>query len=207
LQRPIDRFAARVGNVRVVRAEDHQKFTSDFFCASQGSGIGVLAELAVVDACGVVTDRCADVGLEGSTEGEVAADAETHDADLLRRDFRVFGKPVETRAAIGIEMRDGSHRGVLLAARATGVIKGDHRSGRFDAAINFRGGGNKSVSGKANACAQHGRRELENVGITPDAGVLTFDLGRGDEGSHRGTRERNVRVFGMDDHLVVRGKF
>jgi hypothetical protein len=36
---------------------------------------------------------------------------------------------------------------------------------------------------------------------------LTLSLRRGDEGSHRGTRERNVRVFGMDDHWLVRGKF
>src|SRR6202167_3328037 len=151
----MDRFAARVGNVRVVRAEDHQKFTSDFFRASQGSGIGVLAELAVVDACGVITDGCADVGLEGSAEGEVAADAETHDADLPPRDFRMFGKPVETRAAIGIEMRDGSLRGVLLAADAASVIKGDHRSRRFDTAINFRGSGDKSIPGQAYAGAQH----------------------------------------------------
>jgi hypothetical protein len=36
---------------------------------------------------------------------------------------------------------------------------------------------------------------------------LTFGLGRSDEGSHRGTRQRNVRVFGSDDHLLVRRKF
>jgi hypothetical protein len=36
---------------------------------------------------------------------------------------------------------------------------------------------------------------------------LACGLGRGDEDSHRGTRERNVRVFGMDDHWLGRGKF
>ncbi len=160
-----------------------------------------------MDACAVVTDRCADIGLERSTEGEVAADAETYDADFPSRDLRMFGKPVQTSAAIGIEMRDRSLRGVLLAADASGVIEWDHRSRRFDAAINFRGRGNKSIPGQPYAEAQHWRCELKNVGIAPEAGILTFGLGRSDEGSHRGTRQRNVRVFGSDDHLLVRGKF
>jgi hypothetical protein len=123
LQRPINRFASRVRNVRVLCPEDHQKLTADFFCAGQRSGICVLTELAVMDACTVVTDRCADIGLKRSTEGEVAADAETHDTDFVTRGFRMFGKPVQTSAAIGIEMRDRSLRGVLLAAGASGVIE------------------------------------------------------------------------------------
>jgi hypothetical protein len=36
---------------------------------------------------------------------------------------------------------------------------------------------------------------------------LAFGTERGDEGSHRGTRQRDVRVFGSDDHLLVRGEF
>jgi hypothetical protein len=33
---------------------------------------------------------------------------------------------------------------------------------------------------------------------------LTFGLGRSHEGSHRGTRQTNIRVFGIDDHLRSR---
>jgi len=62
-------------------------------------------------------------------------------------------KPVQTSAAIGIEMRDRSLRGVLLAAGASGVVKWDHRSGRFDAPINFGGSGNKSIPGQPYASA------------------------------------------------------
>jgi hypothetical protein len=171
LQRPINRFASRVGNVRVLCPEDHQKLAADFFCAGQGSGICVLTELAVMDACAVVTDRCADIGLEPSTECQVAADAETHDADLPSRDLRVFGQPVQTGPAIVIEVRDRSLGGVLLAAEAPGVIEWDHCSRRFDTAINFRGSGNESIPGQPYAGAQQWRCELKDVRIAPNAGI------------------------------------
>src|SRR5260221_11357014 len=102
----MNRFASCIGNVPVLCSEDHQEFTTNFFCAGQRSGICVLTELAIMDACPVVTDRCADIGLECSTEGEVAADAETHRADFPCRDLGRFGEPVQTSAASGIEMRD-----------------------------------------------------------------------------------------------------
>src|SRR6516164_5183769 len=104
-----------------------------------------------MDACPVVADRCADIGLECSAEGEVAADAETHSTDFPWRDLGMFREPVQTSPAIGIKMRNRSLRGVLLAARASRIIKWNHRSGRFDAPINFRRGGDKSVSGQAHA--------------------------------------------------------
>src|ERR1700680_3166757 len=159
-----------------------------------------------MDACGVVTDRCMDIGLERRTEGEVAADAETHDADFPWCDLRMLGKPVQASAAISIEMRNWSLRGVLLAADASGVIEWDRGSRWFDAAIDFRGSGNKSIPGQPNTGAYHGRCKLKNVGIAPDAGILTFGRGRGDEGSHRGTRQQNIRVFGINDHLLVCGR-
>src|SRR5215467_2572261 len=81
-QRPIDRFASRIGNVQVLCSENHQEFTANFFCTRQRSSIYVLTELAVMDTCPVVADRCTDIGLESSTEGEVAADAETDNADF-----------------------------------------------------------------------------------------------------------------------------
>ena len=147
-QRLIDRFASRIGNVRVLCSENHQEFTANFFCARQRSGICVLTELAIMNACPVVADRCTDIGLECSAEGEVAADAEAHSADFPWRDLGMFGEPVQTSPAIGIKMRNRSLRGVLLAARPSGVIKWDYRSGRFDAAIDFRRSGNKSVPGQ-----------------------------------------------------------
>src|ERR1700693_3886300 len=84
-----------------------------------------------MDACGVVTDRGTYIALERRTEGEVAADAETHDSDFPWCDLRMFGKPVQTSAAIGIEMRDRSLHGVLLAADTSGVIESDHGSRWF----------------------------------------------------------------------------
>src|SRR5215470_10253768 len=122
-QRPIDRFASRIGNVRILCSENHQEFTANFVCTRQRSGICVLTELAVMDACPVVADRCADIWLECGTEGEVAADAETDSAHFPWRDLGMFGEPVQTGPAIGIKMCNRSLRGVLLAARASGVIK------------------------------------------------------------------------------------
>jgi hypothetical protein len=76
--------------VRVLCPKDHQKFTADFFCAGQRSGIRVLTEFAVMDARAVVTDRCTDIGLGRCAEGEVATDAETQDADFPPRDLGMF---------------------------------------------------------------------------------------------------------------------
>jgi hypothetical protein len=81
-QRLIDRFASRIGNVRVLCTENHQEFTANFFGARLRSGIRVLTELAIMDACPVAADRCADIWLECGTEGEVAADAETDRTDF-----------------------------------------------------------------------------------------------------------------------------
>src|SRR5260370_25458473 len=94
----------------------------------------------------------------------------------------MYGKPVQDSAALGIEMRDRSLCSVLMAAGPAGVIEGDRRSRRLDAPINFRRSSNKSVPGQPHASAQQWRSELKNVGIAPDARILTVGLGRSDEG-------------------------
>src|ERR1700719_4229419 len=106
-----------------------------------------------MDAGAVVTDRGADIRLERRAEGQVASDAETQCADFSSRDLRMFREPVQTRAAIRIEMRNRGLPGVLLAAGASRVIERDHRSGRVDAAINFRSSRNKSIPGQPYAGA------------------------------------------------------
>jgi hypothetical protein len=55
-----------------------------------------------------------------------------------------------------------------------------------------RQGGKWDDSGQAHAEAQLWRCELKNVAVAPDAGILAFGTERGDEGSHRGTRQRDV---------------
>src|SRR5260221_14548882 len=119
-----------------------------------------------MNPCPVITDRCPHIRLERRTKREVAANAKTCDADFARRDFRMYGKPVQASAAIGIEMRDRSLCSVLLAAAPSGVIEGDHRSRRLDPAINFWRRGNKSVTGQPSAKPQQRRRQLKNVGAT-----------------------------------------
>src|SRR5271156_3292731 len=100
-----------------------------------------------MDAGAVVTDGSADIRLERSPEGQVPSDAETHRADFSSRDLRLFREPVQARPAIRIEMRHRGLRGVLLPARASRVVEGDHRSGRLDTPINFRSSRNKSIPG------------------------------------------------------------
>src|SRR5579862_6176860 len=56
-QRLVNSFASRVRHVRILRPEDHQKLSANLFGASQRSSIGILAELAVMDASAVVTHR------------------------------------------------------------------------------------------------------------------------------------------------------
>ena len=152
-QPTIDGFASCVRYVWVLGPEDHQQFASDFPCAGQRSSIGVLTQFAVMNACAVVTDGGADIRLKRRAEGQVAPDAETQCADFSSRHLRMFGQPVQTGPAIRIEMCDRGFRGVLLPARPSGVIEGDHRSGRFDAAINFRSSRNKSIPGQPYAGA------------------------------------------------------
>jgi len=163
LQGAVNGFASRAGHVRVVGPEDHQKFAANFLRASQRSGIGVLTEFAIMDAGAVVTHGSLNIGLECGTKGQMAANAETNGADFAWRDEGMLGKPVQTSAAVGIEMRDRRRCGILLAAGASSVIEGDNRARRFDAAINLRGGNDKPVTRQANASAQQWRRELKNV--------------------------------------------
>src|SRR5215469_6505812 len=106
-----------------------------------------------MDARAVVTHGNPDIGLECGTKGQMAADAKTHDADFTWRDQRMQGQPVQTSAAVRIEMRDRRGCGVPLAAGASSVVEGDDRTRRFDAAIDFRGGNNKPVTRQPNAGA------------------------------------------------------
>jgi hypothetical protein len=137
----------------------------------------------------------------------VAADAETHSTHFPGRDVRMSCKPIQTSAAIRIEMRDGSLCGVLLAAGASRVIEGDDRSWRFDAAINFRGRGDKSIARQPHAGAQQRRCKLKNIGIAENVGISAFGFRRSDECSHWRARQGNVRVLGSDDHLRIRSEF
>src|SRR6266403_6190237 len=160
-----------------------------------------------MDARAVVADRCADIGLERRSKREVPADTETHNTNFPWRDFRMYGKPVQASAAIGIEMPDRSLCSVLLAAGPSGVSEGDHRSRRLDAPINFRRSSNKSIPRQPHASAQQWRSELKNIRVAPNAWILAFGPGRSNKGSHRRAWQRNVSVFGSDDHFLIRAKF
>jgi hypothetical protein len=118
-QRVIDRFASSIGNVRVLCTENHQEFTANFFGARLRSGIRVLTELAIMDACPVAADRCADIWLKCGTEGEAAADAETDRTDFPSRGWlENQSKPARQSAS---KCATGVFAGALLAAGPAGA--------------------------------------------------------------------------------------
>ena len=127
-------------------------------------------------------------------------DAETHGANFSCGNFRVFRQPIEAGPAVGIEMRNGCFLAVFKATRAAGVVERNCRTGRLDAAVDFGSGGDKPISGEADARAQHRRGELKDVRVTPDASKLAVGLGCGDKGAHGIAGERNVYVFSSDNH-------
>src|SRR5580692_12993226 len=104
-----------------------------------------------MDARAVVARGGKHIRLERGAKSKVPANAETDDADFSARHFGMARKPIQSGAAVGIEVRDGSLRRILLAARAASVVKRDYRARRLDAPVNLRRRSDESVSGQAHA--------------------------------------------------------
>jgi len=198
-----DGLAAFAGDVRVIRTENHQNFASDFRTLGERAGVGVLAQLSIVNAGAVKTDGGADIGLKRSAKGEVPADAETHGSEVSRRDFCMSAEPVKRGAATSVEIRDGRFQGIFEATGAASVVEGNGRAGRLDTVIDLGSSGNESVTGQTDASAKHGAGELEDVRVTEDSGEFTAEVRSSDKGSHGRVRDGNINVGGFDDHCFV----
>jgi len=196
----VDDFAGVGRDMRIALAEDHQEFAANFVDAAERAGIGVLAELAVVDAGAVPAGGGANVGLERGAECEMPADAEAHGANFSGSDFGVLREPIESRAAVGVEMGYGSFLSIIQAAGAARVVERDGGAWRLDAAIDLGSNGNKAITGKADAETEHRRGELEDVRVAPDAWELSGHIGSRDKHAHRIAGEGKIDVFGGDDH-------
>ncbi len=201
-QTVFDGVAAFVGDVRVIRTEDHQKFALDFGSLREGASVGVFAQFSIVNTGAVKADGSADIGLKGGAKGEVPTDAETHGAEVSRGDLRMSAEPIKYGAATGVEIRDGSFQGVFEATGAARVVKRNGRAGRLDAVIDLGGSGDESITGQTDAHAKHGAGELEDVRVTEDGGKFAWDVGRSDKGSHGRVRDGNINVGGFDDHCL-----
>jgi len=76
-----DGHAAFEGDVRVLAAPDHEELAVDVCGAVEGV-VSVFAKRAFVDVGGVEAGGGEDIGVHGSTEGEVAADADAHGSEM-----------------------------------------------------------------------------------------------------------------------------
>src|SRR5882672_3006188 len=108
-------------------------------------------------------------------------------------------KPVECRAATGVEIGDGRFQGIFEATGAARVVKMNGRAGRLDAVIDLGGSGDESITGQTDARVKHGAGELEDIRVTEDGGEFAGGVGRSDKGSHGRVRDGNIDVGGFDD--------
>ena len=149
LQRPINRFAARLGHVRSFAPEIIK--SSPRICVARAND----PASAYRHGCLWRSNRPSHGHRTGTPHGRRGGRRSKPTTPIFPDATLVgmFGKPVQTSAAIGIEMRDRSLRGVLLVAETSGVIESDHDSRWFDATIDFRGSGNKSIPDQPNTGA------------------------------------------------------
>jgi len=82
IQLRLNHGPALEGDVRVLTAPDHEELALDVGGAGEGVVLHAGSEGGFVEVGGVEADGAEDLGVEGGAEGEVAADADAHDADL-----------------------------------------------------------------------------------------------------------------------------
>ncbi len=73
---------------------------------------------------------------------------------------------VERRAAVFIEMRDGSFGGAFQPSRPSSIVERDRRAQRLDAMVNLRRRDRESITRQPRTGPQHRTGELEDVRIT-----------------------------------------
>jgi hypothetical protein len=120
--------AAFEGDVRVLAAPDHEEFAVDVGGALEGVVVHAFAEAALVDVGGVEAGGAEDVGVHGGAEGEVAADADAHRAEVAGA-VGARGEVVEDGAGVGVvagELLGGLE---LVAAVGAGLVVGEDGAG------------------------------------------------------------------------------
>jgi hypothetical protein len=78
----VDALAALTRDVRILAAPDHQQLAANLSDPVQGVVVHTLAETALVDIGGVEAGRGPDIGIEGGTEGKMAADTDPDRPEL-----------------------------------------------------------------------------------------------------------------------------
>src|SRR5947209_16172031 len=161
-------------DVRIGFSENQQHFALDFAGCLQRTGILVLTQSAVVNSCPIEADRRTHIWLERGTKRQVAPDAKSSRAKFARRHQWMLRQIIEHCAAVSIKICHRRFGSVSQSARAAGVIELEYRSGTLDTVVYLRRSDYESVSRKAHAGAQHWSRELKDVRVEDDAGILAL---------------------------------
>ena len=100
-ERSVDALAALTRYVRILAAPDHQQLAANLPDPAQRVVIHTLAEAGLVDIGGVETSRGPDIGIEGGTEGKMAADTDP-DRPQLAGARGVVGEKVEDGTGVRV---------------------------------------------------------------------------------------------------------
>ena len=109
---------------------------------------------------------------------------------------------IQRRAAVLIEMCDGSLGGILQPPCPACVVEWDHGAKRLDTVVDLWSRDYKSVSREARTSPQHRSAELKDVRITQDPRILPGRCRRRDEHPHGALRSGQIDVFGRDNHAA-----
>ena len=93
----VDALAALTRDMRILAAPDHQQLAANLPDPVQRVIVHTLAETALVDIGGVEAGRCPDIGIEGGTEGKMAADTDPDRPELAG-----------ARGVVGEKVEDGT---------------------------------------------------------------------------------------------------
>src|SRR6266550_6649469 len=109
-----------------------------------------------VNVGGVEAGGGLDVGVHGGAEGEVAADADAHGAEVAGA-VGTCGEVVEDGAGIGVVGCDGLVGLEEVAAIGAGLVVGEDGAGRFGLVVDLGHGDDVAVAGQHGCGATDGR--------------------------------------------------
>ena len=171
-------------DVRVLASPGHEEFALNIRGAGEGVVLLAFAERAGVNVGRVKADRAAYFGVHGGAEGEMAAHADAHGADLPGAvgPLLQVGDDCASVSVIGGDRLVGLDE---VAAVGAGLIVGEGYSGGFVLVVDLRHGDDVAVPGEHGAGAADRTRDLEDLREEDDARILSAGCGPDDVGAHR----------------------
>ena len=191
---------ARVRRVRVARAPDHQQLALDLLGAGERAGVGVRAELAVVQAGRVPARGRADLRANAARNARcppVQCPAAPSDPFECSASHPSAASMSASKSATGVASASAWPAHLAL------VVEAEHGPGRLDAVVDLGHGDEEAVAGQPHRPAQRRLGELEDVGVEDDAGMRPARARRGDERAHPARVDPDLDVLARDDHARI----